>query len=161
MKNMTKKKKIIILSVMVALLLVTGFVNVALNSNVSSGISTPTSTSNANFYASYRSEREATRTQEIQFYDSIIASANASTSAKAEAEKNKLALISQMEKELVTEGIIKGKGFQDCVITSSNTNVNVFVKTAELTKVEVSQIASIVVTQLGVELDRIIIFSAD
>ncbi len=161
MKNMTKKKKIVILSVMVALLLVTGFVNVALNSSLSDGRVTETSTSSASFYATYRSEREATRTQEIQFYDSIIASASSSTTAKEEAEVNKMALIAQMEKELVTEGIIKGKGFADCVITTSSNNVNVFVKSAELSKEEVAQITSIVVTQLNVDLDKIIILPSE
>lgn len=161
MKNMTKKKKIVILSVMVALLLVTGFVNVALNSSLNSGKIAETSTTSASFYATYRSEREATRTQEIQFYDSIIASASSSTSAKEEAEVNKMALIAQMEKELVTEGIIKGKGFADCVITTSSNNVNVFVKSAELSKEEVAQITSIVVTQLNVDLDKIIILPSE
>jgi len=107
MKNMTKKKKIVILSVMVALLLVTGFVNVALNSSLSDGRVTETSTSSASFYATYRSEREATRTQEIQFYDSIIASASSSTTAKEEAEVNKMALIAQMEKLLDNEDLRK------------------------------------------------------
>lgn len=164
MKQMSKKKKIIILSVMVALLLVTGFVNVALNSSLSSGgDSTHTSSNltNANFYTNYRSERETTRTQEIQFYDSIIASASATDSAKAEAEQNKMALITQMEKELVTEGLIKGKGFEDAVITSSSSNINVFVKSAELSKEEVAQISSIVVNQLGVEIDKIIIIPSE
>ena len=68
MKTLTKKKKIIILSAMVALLLVTGFVNVALNSSLSSSVTeTNASTVTANFYTTYRNEREATRTQEIQF----------------------------------------------------------------------------------------------
>lgn len=161
MKTMSKKKKIIILSVMVALLLVTGYVNVALNSSLSSELSTPTSTTAANFYASYRNEREATRTQEIQFYDSIIASATASESAKIEAEQNKVALIAQMEKELVTEGIIRGKGFEDAIVTSSSSNVNVFVKSAELTSGEVAQITTVVTEQLGVEIDKIIIIPSE
>ena len=131
MKTMSKKKKIIILSVMVALLLVTGFVNVALNSSLSSSATETSSNANANFYSTYRTEREATRTQEIQFYDSIIASASSSEESKLEAETNKLALISQMEKELVTEGIIRGKGFEDAIVTSSSSNCNVFVKSAE------------------------------
>ena len=156
-----KKKKIIIISVMVALLLITGYVNVALNSSLSDGVSTPTSTTSANFYATYRAEREATRAQEIQFYDSIIASATSSDEAKQEAEANKLALISQMEKELVTEGIIRGKGFSDAVITSSDANVNVFVQSAELTSVEVAQIASVVTEQLGVEIDKIVIIPSE
>ena len=163
MKTLSKKKKIIILSVMVALLLVTGYVNVALNSSLSSELSTPTNSTatTANFYTNYRNERETTRTQEIQFYDSIIASATASESAKAEAELNKVALIAQMEKELVTEGIIRGKGFEDAIVTSSSSNVNVFVKSAELTSTEVAQITTVVTEQLGVEIDKIIIIPSE
>ncbi len=162
MKTLSKKKKIIILSAMVALLLVTGYVNVALNSSLSSGATqTSASTTSANFYTNYRSEREATRTQEIQFYDSIIASATSSEEAKVEAEANKIALITQMEKELVTEGIIRGKGFSDAIVTSSSSNVNVFVKSAELTSAEVAQITTVVTEQLNVELDKIIIIPSE
>ena len=162
MKTLSKKKKIIILSAMVALLLVTGYVNVALNSSLSSGAQqTSTSTTSANFYTNYRNERESTRTQEIQFYDSIIASTTSSEEAKEEAEANKLALITQMEKELVTEGIIRGKGFDDAIVTTSSSNVNVFVKSAELTGVEVAQITSVVTEQLSVEIDKIIIIPSE
>ena len=161
MKTLSKKKKIIILSVMVALLLVTGYVNVALNSSLSNNIAQTSSTTSANFYTTYRTEREATRTQEIQFYDSIIASASSSDDAKEEAELNKMNLIAQMEKELVTEGIIRGKGFTDAIVTSSSSNVNVFVQSSELTSTEVAQITTVVTEQLGVEIDRIIIIPAE
>lgn len=156
-KTLSKKKKIIILSVMIALLLVTGYVNVALNSSLSTKTSQQTSTTSANFYVTYRTEREATRAQEIQFYDSILTSASSSDSAKKEAEINKQQLISMMEKELVTEGIIRGKGFSDAIVSSSSSNVNVFVQSAELTTAEVAQIASVVTRQLGCELDKVII----
>lgn len=156
-KPLSKRKKIIILSVMVALLLVTGYVNVALNSSLSSKTTTTSSTTSANFYATYRTEREATRTQEIQFYDSILTSASSSDSAKMEAEQGKKQLIELMEKELVTEGIIRGKGFSDAIVSSSSSNVNVFIQAAELSKAEVAQIASVVTTQLGCELDKVII----
>ncbi len=162
MKNLSKRKKIIILSVMIALLLVTGYVNVALNSSLSANAnSVQTSATSANFYTTYRAERQNTRTQEIQFYDSILASASASSESKVEAEANKLALIAQIEKELVTEGMIKGKGFEDAIITTSSANVNVFVKSAELNELEVAQIASIVMSQLNVELDKIIIIPSE
>ena len=162
MKTLSRKKKIIILSAMVALLLVTGFVNVALNSTLSSSATqTSSSANNASFYVTYREEREATRTQEIQFYDSILASATASDKAKLEAEANKVALISQMEKELVTEGILVGKGFDDAIVTMSSKNVNVFIKSKELSSVEVAQITSIVTEQLNVEIDKIIIIPSE
>ena len=161
MKTMSKKKKIIILSVMVALLLVTGYVNVALNSSLSNNITQTSSNVSANFYTTYRTEREATRAQEIQFYDSIIASATSSEDAKNEAEQNKMNLIATMEKELVTEGIIRGKGFTDAIVTSSSSNVNVFVQSAELTSNEVAQITTVVTEQLGVEIDKIVIIPAE
>ena len=161
MKTLTKKKKIIILSVMVALLLVTGFVNVALNSTLSTDLSTPTSSTSANFYSNYRTDRENTRLQEIQHYNEIIASATASDESKADAEEKKLALITQMEKELVTEGIIRGKGFEDVVITTSSSNINVFIKASELTETEVAQITSVVTTEMNVEIDKIIIIPSE
>ncbi len=161
MKNMSKKKKIIILSVMIALLLITGYVNVALNSTIASGATTTTSTTTANFYSTYRTQRDATRAQEVQFYDSIIQSSASSAEAKLEAEAGKLALVKQMELELITEGIIRGKGFSDAVITTSSANINVFVKCSELTKDEVTQIVSVVCKQFGVENDKVIIIPSE
>ena len=162
MKTLTKKKKIVIISVMIALLLLTGYVNVALNSGITNKMVTQTSSSSsANFYTTYRNEREATRTQEIQFYDSIIASASSTNEAKKEAEENKLQLISQMERELVTEGIIRGKGFEDAIVSSSSANVNIFIKSNELTSEEVAQITKVATEQMNVEIDKIIIIPAE
>lgn len=161
---MSKKKKIIVLSVMVALLLVTGVVNVVLNNNLTtttSSTTTQVSTSSQSFYTMYRAERENTREQELQFYEAIMASTTASDDAKKEAEENKLALIAQMEKELVTEGIIIGKGFDDAIVTQSTANVNVFVKSAELQSSEVAIITNVVKEQLGVSIDKIIIIPSE
>jgi len=163
---MSKKKKIIILSVMVALLLVTGVVNVVLNNNLStqttnSSTTTEVSSSSQNFYSMYRTERETTRQQELQFYEAIMASTTASDDAKKDAEVNKLALIAQMEKELITEGIIIGKGFDDAIVTQSSANVNVFVKAGELQSSQVAQITEVVKEQLGVSIDQIIIIPSE
>ena len=135
---MSKKKKVIILTVMIALLLVTGFINVALNNNLA--VTTSNTTSNESFYTVYRTKRETTRIQEIQFYESILTSVTATSEAKQDAEASKYKLIQQMESELVVEGIIRGKGFTDAVIAISDTNINVFVKAATLEKSEVAQI---------------------
>ena len=89
---MSKKKKIIVLSVMVALLLVTGVVNVVLNNNLTSTTSlnttTEVSTTSQSFYSMYRTERENTRKQELQFYEAIMTSSTASAESKKEAEQN-------------------------------------------------------------------------
>ena len=164
---MSKKKNIIVLSVMVALLVVTGIVNVVLNNNLGAnkvGVSSNTtqvSASSQNFYSMYRTERTSTRQQELQFYEAIMKSSTSSDEAKKDAESKKLALIAQMEKELVTEGIIIGKGFDDVIVTQSSANVNVFVKSPELTKIEVASISEVVKEQLGVSIDKIIIIPSE
>ena len=60
-----------------------------------------------------------------------------------------------MEMELVTEGLIKAKGFDDVIVTSSSSCINVIVKSANLTSGEVAQIVSIVQEQSNASLDNI------
>lgn len=161
---MSKKKKIIVLSVMIGLLVITGYINVALNNSLSTTKTTTTTQTSAvteSFYTTYKTERESTRKQELQFYEAIIASTTSSADAKKEAEQNKLDLINQMEKELVVEGIIVGKGFDDAIVTQSSANVNVFIKSAELNSSEVAMITDVVREQLGVEIDKIIIIPSE
>ena len=149
---LTKKKKIIILSVMAVLLVVTGYLNIALNRGV---VETGGNVTTANFFSTYRSDRESVRSEEIKYYDAIIASAESSAEAKASAETKKAGLIKAMETELVTEGLIKAKGFEDGIVTSTTSNVKVVVKSAELTKSQVAQIVDIVKEQTGLAIDYI------
>ena len=162
---MSKKKKIIVLSVMIGLLVITGYINVALNNSLSTKTTTTTQTSASattqSFYTTYKAERESTRQQELQFYEAIIASATSSASAVKEAEQNKMNLIQQMEKELVVEGIIVGKGFDDAIVTQSSANVNVFIKSPELNSSEVAIITDVVREQLGVDIEKIIIIPSE
>lgn len=151
---MSKKKKIIILATMFVLLVVTGYLNIVLNGNST----TTTNTQNVvtgNFFTTYRNDRQSTRDQEIAYYDAIIASPTSSSDAKATAELKKQALVSTMEMELVTEGLIRARGFEDVVVTNSNSCINVIVKSANLTSSEVAQIVSIVQEQSNIGLDNI------
>ena len=157
---MSKKKKIIILSVMVALLVVTGYLNIALNNNVSQ--STQTSTTTLDFYASYRADSEASRESAILYYDGIIADSTSSQEAKELAEASRQELINAMEKELLIEGLIKSVGFEDVVLTTTSENINVIVKASaeELTDAQLGQIATIIQEQTKMPLDNIRIIPA-
>ena len=150
---LSKKKKIIILSVMAVLLVVTGYLNVVLSNGVveTSGSNVTT----ANFFTTYRSDRESVRNEEIKYYDAIIASTDTTMEAKASAEAKKEDLIASMEMELVTEGLIKAKGFEDVIVTSTNQGAKVVVKASELTSNQVAQIVSIVTEQTGLAIDYI------
>ncbi len=151
---MKKRTKIIIITAMVLLLGITGYLNVVLNNSITDESSDTTTTSS--YFQTYRSDRESTRDQEMLYYDAIIASESSSAEAIATAESAKLELIEQMEQELVVEGLIKAKGFEDCVVTMSDGNVNAVVKAEEqLTKTEVAQIVEIIQSQLNTSIENI------
>ena len=156
---MSKKKKIIILSVMMLLLVVTGVLNIVLNDNMST--QTSTTVSSGNFFVTYRTDRQTTRDQEMLYYDAIITSETSSIDAINLAESKKLSLIENMETELVTEGLIKAQGFEDCIVTTSSSCVNVIVKSGELTTSEVAKIVNIVKNQTGAIIDNIKIIPVD
>ena len=151
---MKKKTKIIIITVMVLLLGVTGYLNVMLNNSVSVKNETTTQTT-ASYFSTYRTTRESTRDQEMLYYDAIIANETSTEEAIKNAENSKLALINQMEKELVVEGLIKAKGFEDCIITISSANVNAVVKAKELNSTEVAQIVAVIQSQLATSIENI------
>ncbi len=150
---MNKKKKIIIISVMMLLLVITGVLNIVLNNNVTKQASTTVTT--GNFFATYRTDRQSTRDQELLYYEAIIKSESSTIDAKNLAETKKLSLIDNMETELVTEGLIKAQGFEDCIVTTSASCVNVVVKSGELSSSEVKKIVSIVREQTGAKIDNI------
>lgn len=149
---LTKKKKIIVLGTMLVLLVITGYLNVVLNNSV---INTGGNLNTGNFFATYRMDRADIRSQEMTYYDAIIASASSSNEAKALAETKKMGLIAAMELELVTEGLIKAKGFEDVIVTTTTNNVNVIVKSGTLEASQVAQIVAVVKEQTGATIDNI------
>lgn len=155
---MKKRTKIIILSLMIVLLGVTGYLNIALNNSVKE---TGTNVATTSYFTSYRNDRSSTRDQEILYYDAIIDSESSTEEAVKSAEQAKLNLIATMDKELAVEGLIKAQGFADCVIAISDSKVNVIVKGTSLTENEVAQISTTVMEQLGTKLRNIVIFSAE
>ena len=146
---LSKKKKIFILVGMVALLVVTGYVNVLLNNSAQANKKGSEEVQAGNFFTTYRADRQTTRNQTMLYLEGIIASEASSAEAKAEAEAQQLALTATMTLENALEGLIMSKGFEDCVVSASTQNVNVIIKQAELTEEEVAQILSIVVNESG------------
>ncbi len=154
----SKKKKFILLSVMVCLLIATGVLNLVLNRNVvDTGSEVQTS---AQFFASQRQDRALAREQELLYLKSIINDESSSEEAKKNAEAKRANLLETIEIELACEGLIKSKGFNDCFITSGNNMFNVIVDSANLTDDDVAKIADIIVGQGAAELDNIIVNSA-
>ena len=153
----SKKKKIIVLTSMLVLLVLTGFLNITLNNNTQAVVNTSNTEtiSSESFFNSYRTERDTARNQEYMYYQVILDSANASESAKATAETSLAKLAATKEKELLLEGYIKSKGFEDAVVSFTENFVNVMVSADALSEAEVAQIVQVVQEQTSKSIDNI------
>lgn len=140
-----KKSKIIVLAGMIALLVLTGVLNIVINKKAQS-VSTDT-TASSDFFVTYRADRLATRNQSMLDLDEIIKTGSEAAVKNAEAEK--LALTSTMDNELKLEGLIKAVGFEDAVVISTSENVSVILKSGELTSDQVAKVLQIVTDETG------------
>ena len=148
---MNKKRKIIVLSCMIALLAVTAVFNFVLTTGpIENGSTLPVSS--ANYFAQYRNERMTTRNEELLQLDQIIASASQNSAERAEALSMKIELTELTEKELLLESLIKAYGFEDAVVVIGleSNNVNVIAKAPELTADDAILIYTIVEEEVSV-----------
>ena len=156
---LTKRKKIIGLVVMFALLVATAVLNYTLAlgaSNNTGGNDDVIST--GNFVTSYRSERLAARNQQMAELDEIIALEGEEFAAqRAEATDNKMRLISILEMETTLENILKAQGYEDAVVTIGmlSDNVNVIVKSDELTAEESARIYNLIYEEAQIAPDYV------
>ena len=127
---MSKKKKIIVLSCMIALLAVTAVFNFVLSAPQSSA---DDSVSAANYFTEYKTERTESRSEQLLQLESVIAASAENSETKAQALALKLKLTEIIEKELLLEKLIKAKGYEESVVSIGLTseNVNVIVKDAD------------------------------
>ncbi|MCM1367435.1 MAG: SpoIIIAH-like family protein [Roseburia sp.] len=145
---MSKKKKIIVLASMVALLVLTGCLNYFLNRPATSqNVGAENTQVYSDYFTMSRTDRSASRSETVMYYEAIKASEASSEEAKASAEKELAALVACMETEQRLETLIKALGFSDCLVTVGEENVNVILKSDALTDQEVAQVLDVVLTE--------------
>lgn len=158
---MSNKKKIIIICSMVVLLVAAAYLNVLITKKTTKTVSNTInddSSTTVSFFTSYRSARDASRQETFMYYDSIINSETASAAAITSAEGKREELVGFTETELILEGLIKAKGFEDAVVTISTANVNAIVKkNGEIDATDAAQILSIITEETGVSASKVII----
>ena len=154
---MSKKKKIIVMSSLVFLLALTAVLNVLLAQNRSAVGDEVVTT--ANYFATYRSERTTTRSEELLQLDSIIALYDETSEEYAEAVAAKMEIVTAMEQELQLETMIKSLGFSDAVVSigMDSENVNVFINSDELDMDTALSIYDMLRNEAGVYAGNIII----
>lgn len=153
---MSKKRKIIILSCMIALLAITAVFNFVLTTDTID-LDQSLTVSSANYFSQYRTERVMTRNEELLQLDAIIASADENSEEKADALAMKIELTEMTEKELLLESLIKAYGFEDAVVVIGleSQNVNVIAKSPELSTDDAIIIYSIVAEEANVSPENV------
>ena len=146
---MEKKGKIFVLCGMVALLVVTGTLNIVLNRTATESIQTSTQTMTADFFTAYRMDREQVRKEQMLSLDAIISSPASSEDAVKDAEKEKVELTATMGTEMELEGLIKAVGFEDAVVIASSENVSVILKAGTLNDSQVATVLSLITDETG------------
>lgn len=145
---MKNKKKIIVLSVMVVLLVASAFLNVWLNSRLGDSKTPGGGTPNvAATFNSFRSDRTTGRQEMFDYLDAIMISETSSAEAKVAAETQKQKICNLMENELKLENLIKAKGFSDALVNLTDDSCTITVVDDDLQANEVAQILSIVINE--------------
>lgn len=147
---LSKGKKIFILVGMVVLLLVTGYLNVALNRKSVTDITTTTSSQTANFFSTYRVDKQSTRDLQIAYYQSVAKTSKDQVQIN-EANAKIMEISAIMKTEVLLEGKIMAAGFSDAIVTTSDGSYNVMVKSNGITSAEVAKILSILVDETKVK----------
>lgn len=149
---MSKKKKVVILSCMIALLAVTAVLNFVL-----SGSSVNVDSTSTAYFTEYRSQRSSSRNEQILQLDKIIQDSLEDSAVKEDALNQKLQLTAITEKELKLETLIKAYGYEEVVVTMNvtNPNVSVIVKDAEFDQNDAVKIFNLLVTESNVDSENV------
>lgn len=152
-----KRKKVLILTGMAMLLVVTGVLNYTLSKKtIESETASTSTTSTLNFFETYKTDRDSARASQLELLNEVITSTYSTASEKATATASKQSLAEKMEKELILEGLIKAKGFEDAVVTIGSSYYNVIVKdNGTLENGGANKILSIIESETGVAANNV------
>ena len=148
---MSKKKKIVILTCMIALLITTAVLNFVFASslNANNNDATPT----ASYFTEVKTTRNTSRNKQLAQIDEVIATASENDDAK------KLKLSEIMEQENLLENLIKSKGYTEVAVTigMSSDNVSVIVKDADFDQDDAILIYTICANEVNAAPDNVYI----
>ena len=151
---MSKRKKIIVLSCMIALLAVTAVFNFVLTNKE---VTTEDAVSTAGYFVQYKTERATSRNEQILQLDKIIAESLEDSAVRETALTQKMQLTMLTEQELKLETLIKAYGYEEVVVTMSITspNVSVIVKNDTFDQADAVKIYNLLVSEAEIDSENI------
>ena len=127
------------------------------NSNQQEAESTQTNanTTTDEYFTKSRLERNTMYSQMLESYQKILDKTTISESQKQIAQKEITRINEQQNAIMITENLIKTKGFEDLVIFINDTSINVIIKAKELQTEQIAQIQNIITRELKADIDDI------
>ena len=118
-------------------------------------IETSSNINSDEYFVKSRLQRENMYSQMIESYQKILESSSISNEQKAISQQEIDNINKIKNAIMISENLIKTKGFEECVIFVNDKSINVIVKDAELTSEKIAQIQNIVARELSAEVGNI------
>lgn len=112
-----------------------------------------------NYFKETKIERDRMYSEMLETYQKIIDSPETPNDQKSIATQEVSNITNIKNGIMISENLIKNKGFEDVVILVNNGKVSVVVKYSKLTKEQISQIQNIIERELNVKVQNISISS--
>lgn len=157
---MTKRKKIIVLSCMIALLVATAVLNFVLSSSVIGGVNEPAVTT-ANYFTEIKTTKNTSRSKQLTQLNEVIALGSENNEAYSDALNMKVKLTAITEQENLLETLIKAKGYDEVAVTLgvSSDNLSVVVRDADFSQDDAVLIYSLCQKELNISPENVYIQS--
>ena len=107
------------------------------------------------YYTSSKLERDTMYSQMLESYQKILDSTTTSDKQKTAAQDEITAINHTKNAIMISENLIKTKGFEDCVVYENDESINIVVKKETLTKEDTAQIQSIIAREMNAKIENI------
>lgn len=112
-------------------------------------------TSNQEYFTSSRLERDTMYSQMLEAYQKIIDSKTSTEKQKSSAQEEIDKINKAKNAIMISENLIKTKGFEDVVIFSNDDSISVVINKEELEKEDIAQVQSIIAREMNAKIDNI------
>lgn len=107
------------------------------------------------YFTESRLEREKMYSQMIETYQKILEKSGISESQKSTAQSEIKKINEQKNAIMITENLIKNKGFEDLIIFVNNASINVIIKSKKLEAEQIAQVQNIITRELNSKIENI------
>lgn len=107
------------------------------------------------YFTASRLERDTMYSEMLESYQKIVDSTSATDKQKISAQEEIDKINKAKNAIMISENLIKTKGFEDLVIFSNDDSISVVIKKEELKKEDIAQIQSIIAREMGADIDDI------